>query len=247
MLKRYSLLFALALVFLALSGITYFVHYLVFHDVHHIFIYMLGDLAFLPLEVLLVVLIIERILNHREKQAKLQKLNMVVGAFFSEVGNYLLQYLLQYFGNRQEISQQLNVTANWTNKDFRKAAAFAYQLRIEINLHDMDLEHLKAFLAQKRLFLLTLLENPNLLEHDRFTDLLWAVTHLDEEFEARASVSDLPDKDLEHIAGDIQRLYDHLASEWLDYVKHLKAKYPFLFSLVSRTHPFQEHPSPIIT
>ncbi len=26
------------------------------------------------------------------------------------------------------------------------------------------------------------MKNPNLLEHDRSTDLLWAVTHLDEEF-----------------------------------------------------------------
>jgi len=38
---------------------------------------MVGDLAFLPLEVLLVVVIIERLLARREMQAKLEKLNMV--------------------------------------------------------------------------------------------------------------------------------------------------------------------------
>jgi hypothetical protein len=27
----------------------------------------------------------------------------------------------------------------------------------------------------------------------------------------------------------------------------LKVKYPFLYSLILRTHPFQEHQSPIIT
>jgi len=91
-----------------------------------------------------------------------------------------------------------------------------------------------------------MLGNPNLLEHDRFTDLLWAVTHLDEELEARQSVTGLCGNDAEHIASDIQRMYDHLASEWLDYVEHLKANYPFLFSLVLRMHPFQENPSPVI-
>jgi hypothetical protein len=45
------------------------------------------------------------------------------------------------------------------------------------------------------------------------TDLLWAVTHLDGELEARPSLSNLTDKDLEHIAADIRRLYDHLARE----------------------------------
>ncbi len=81
MIKKHYFLIILAVVFLALSGLTYFIHYVVFRDVHHIFIYMVGDLAFLPLEVLLVVIIIERILTHRERREKLQKLNMVVGAF----------------------------------------------------------------------------------------------------------------------------------------------------------------------
>ena len=245
--RRFSFVIYLAIAFVVLSGIAYFIHYLIFGDVHHIFIYMIGDLAFLPLEVLLVVFIIERLLARRETQAKLEKLNMVVGAFFSELGNYLLEDLIKHFDNRQEISAHLNITERWTKKDFKKAADFAYHLEVDVDCRNIDLGRLKAFLAEKRTFLLTMLENPNLLEHDRFTDLLWAVTHLDEELEARISFIDLPGKDLEHLAVDIQRMYDHLASEWLDYVQHLREKYPYLFSLVLRTHPFQEHRSPVIT
>ena len=245
--KRFSFITYLAIGFVALSAILYFVHYLIFQDVRHIFIYMLGDLAFLPLEVLLVVVIIERLLARREMQAKLEKLNMVVGAFFSELGNYLLQDLLKHFDNRVEISGHLNITGRWTKQDFKKAADFAYHLKVDVDCRNIDLGRLKAFLAEKRTFLLTLLENPNLLEHDRFTALLWAVTHLDEELEARTSFIGLPETDLEHLAVDVQRMYDHLASEWLDYVQHLKSKYPFLFSLVLRTHPFQEQQSPIVT
>ncbi len=245
--RRPSFVVFLAIAFVAVSAIAYLIHYLIFRDIHHIFIYMVGDLAFLPLQVLLVVVIIERLLARREMQAKLEKLNMVVGAFFSELGNHLLQDLLKRFDNRLEISSNLNVTESWTKRDFQKAVNFADHLKVEVDCRNVDLGRLKAFLAQKRTFLLTLLENPSLLEHDRFTDLLWAVTHLDEELEARTSLIGLPDKDLEHIAVDIQRMYDHLASEWLDYVQHLKSRYPFLFSLVLRTHPFQEQQSPIIT
>ena len=247
MLRRFCFVFYLAIAFLVVSAIAYFIHYLIFRDVHHIFIYMVGDLAFLPLEVLLVVLIIERVLARREKQAKLQKLNMVVGAFFTEVGNYLLNNLLKYFDNQADISAHLNITDSWTRKEFRRAAKYAYHLNVELDCSKIDLGELKNYLSERREFILSLLENPSLLKHDRFTDLLWAVTHLDEELEARPSVSDLPNNDLEHIAGDIQRLYDHLTSEWLDYVEHLKANYPFLYSLIIRTHPFQEHPSPVFT
>jgi hypothetical protein len=244
--KNYRVFLYAAVLFLAASALFYYIHYLIFEDPHHIFIYMIGDFAFLPLEVFLVVIVIERILTRREKQAMLYKLNMVIGAFFSEIGSKLLGELIGYFGNRAEISRNLNIKADWTPKDFKRAAAFAYHLKTDVDIHSIDLKELKAFLSQKRLYLLTLLENPNLLEHDRFTDLLWATTHLDEELEARPSLKDIPESDLEHLAVDIERMYDHLASEWLDYVQHLKSTYPFLYSLVLRTHPFQENPSAVV-
>jgi len=244
--RRYSTIIMLAVIFVVISGLTYLLHYYIFQDVHHIFIYMVGDLAFLPLEVFLVVIVIERILARREKTAMLQKLNMVVGAFFSEVGTRLLQRLLSSFDKHKEIQQQFAINQDWTHTDFKKAMAFATALEDKPNCLNIDLEELRTFLIQKRPFLLALLENPNLLEHERFTDLLWATFHLAEELEARPSMEDLPETDLDHIAGDIKRLYGHLAAEWLAYAEHLKSKYPFIFSLVARTHPFQEHPSPVV-
>ncbi len=244
--RGYKVFLLAAAIFVVASVVLYLLHYFIFRDPHHIFIYLLGDLAFLPLEVFIVVIVIERILSRREKQAMLYKLNMVIGAFFSEVGNWLLGDLLEHFDNREEIARSLNVTKDWTSKDFKRAAAFAYHLKIDLDCHNLDLENLRAFLSKKRMFILGLLENPNLLEHDRFTDLLWATTHLDEELEARPSLKDLPEHDLEHLAVDIERMYDHLTSEWLDYVEYLKPSYPFLYSLLLRTHPFQEHPSPVV-
>ena len=244
--KRHSYIISLASIFLGLSAVLYFVHYLIFRDAHHIFIYMLGDLAFLPLEVLLVVVVIERILARQERQDKLQKLNMVVGAFFSELGNCLLGDLIKDVDNRIEIAQNLNITAKWTHDDFKKAAKFACDVKIVVDYRKVDLEGLKLFLVGKREFLMHLLANSGLLENDDFTDVLWAVTHLDEELEARPSFTALPETDLNHIAGDISRAYSRLASEWLVYAEHLQSKYPYLFSLMVRTQPFQEHPSPIV-
>jgi len=246
MIKRNQFIFALTGIFLLLSVVGYYIHYLIFGDVHHIFLYLIGDLAFLPIQVLLVTVVIERILSRRETQAKLLKLNMVIGAFFSELGNYLLQSLLENFNNKEEISRYLNVSSVWTKKDFQKASDFAYHLPIDVNYQRLALNQLKDFLTERREFLLTMLENPSLLEHDRFTDLLWAVTHVDEELEARTSLDNLPENDLKHISDDIRRMYDHLASEWLDYVLHLKSNYPYLFSLILRTHPFQGNRSPLI-
>ena len=244
--RRYSTIIILAGILVVTSVLIYLLHYYIFRDVHHLFIFLVGDLAFLPLEVFLVVMVIERILTRREKAAILQKLNMVVGTFFSEVGTQLLQRLVSCFGQNNKIQQQFAIDQDWTHADFKKATAFATALEDKPNCLNIDLGELRTFLIQKRSFLLALLENPNLLENEHFTDLLWATFHLAEELEARPSMENLPETDLDHIAGDIKRLYGHLVTEWLAYAEHLKSKYPFLFSLVARTHPFQEHPSPVV-
>lgn len=242
--KRWIIL--MAVLFIALSALVYFIHYLIFHDSHHIFIYLVGDLGFLPLEVFIVVIVIERVLSRREKQAVLYKLNMVIGAFFSEIGNHLLAEVLPWIRNREEIASHLNIRADWSAKDFKDADEYANYLKIEMDMEQVDLNGLKNYLHSQRFYLMTLLENPSILEHDRFTDLLWATTHLAEELEARKMLVDIPESDLGHLAVDIQRLYDNLTSEWLEYAQHLKSAYPFLFSLLLRTHPFQKAPSAVV-
>ena len=76
---------------ITLAAVVYYIHFLIFRDAHHIFIYLIGDIAFVFLEVLFVTMIIHGLLVHREKQAIFNKLNMVIGAFFSEVGTELLK------------------------------------------------------------------------------------------------------------------------------------------------------------
>jgi len=232
--------------FIATSAILYFIQFLIFRDARDLFFYLVQDLAFLPFEVFLVVIVIERILARREKQALLLKLNMVVGTFFSEVGNESIRRILPSLKNKDELLQNLDVKSKWEHKEFQAALAFAdkTQYRPDINL--VNLPELKSFLVSKRNFLLRLLENPNLLEHERVTDLLWATFHLVEELEARPNFNNLPEADLRHLELDIERMYRQLTGEWVSYVEHLKNKYPYLFSLLVRTHPFQQNPSAVV-
>ena len=242
--RRYSTFIILAGIFILLSALVYFVHYLIFRDVHHIFIYMLGDIAFVPIEVLLVTLIIHRLLESREKRSILKKLNMVIGSFFSEVGTELLEYFADFDPQSSRIRERLIVTNNWSEREFSIVGRSLEACDCVIDSENDDLEDLRGFLMEKRGFLLALLGNPNLLEHESFTDLLWAVFHLAEELGHRADVRKLPDTDYEHLAGDIKRAYKLLISEWLDYMKHLKSDYPYLFSLAIRANPFDRNASP---
>jgi hypothetical protein len=244
--RRWLLLFGVALI--VASAVLFAVHYLIFDDAYNLFFYLVHGIAFIPLQVLIVGMVIERLLTVREKQSLEHKLNMVIGAFYSEVGSFLLAKLLPAVcSGAPEIRQQLNVKASWKRADFAKAVQFVHSLDCEVDLSKIDLDALRTHLHTQRAFVLRLLENPNLIEHQRFTDLLWALLHLEEELELRPSLAGLPSADEAHLRSDARRAYNALLAGWLQYVEHLKADYPYLFSLVVRTHPFQESPSPIVT
>jgi hypothetical protein len=115
-----------------------------------------------------------------------------------------------------------------------------------VDVARVDLGALREFLLGRRDFLLRLLENPNLLEHETFTDLLRAVFHLTEELESRRDLAALPETDLAHLSNDIARAYSFLVREWLAYMKHLKDNYPYLFSLAIRTNPFDPQASAVV-
>jgi len=245
--KRWNWRLSLSLALLGGSALVYVIHYLIFRDLRHIFIYLIGDIAFLFITILFVTVVFESILARREKKAMLKKMNMVIGAFFSALGRNLLAKLPLFVDNTAELAPRLAFTVRWEKADFRQAMETARTFSYRVQVTPAALRDLRACLLDNRGFLLGLLENPNLLEHERFTDLLWAVFHLVEELEMRPdSLEGLPDADYAHLAGDIQRAYSQIASEWLAYAQHLKDSYPFLFSLAVRINPFAESPSPVI-
>ncbi len=208
--------------------------------------YIFNALGFLPINVLLVTLILSKLLNVRAQEAKLEKLNMVIGTFFSEMGTDLLAELASHDDAIDGKRAILKVNAEWTKQDFKQAAKNLATKTFEVNPRHMNLPELREFFLQKRNFLLRLLENPMLFEHEGFTDVLRAVFHLTEELERRKGEESLPDTDVDHLRGDFQRVYERLLPAWLQYMDYQRLNYPYLFSLAARTNPFDREASPVV-
>jgi hypothetical protein len=244
--KRLSGQVLLGTSLLALSAIVYFLHYLIFNDPHHIFIYMLGDLGFVFIEVLLVTLLIHRLLEVREKKARLEKMNMVIETFFSEVGVHILKILSEWDPEIERIQKDFAIEEKSVDQKFKRICRCLrkHDYHTDIEKHDWDA--MKAFLVSKRDFLLRLLENQNLLEHESFTEVLWGVFHLAEELKARENFNGLPDADHNHLGGDVKRVYKQLTLHWLKHMEYLKGSFPYLFSLSLRTNPFDRKATPIV-
>ncbi|KAF5055727.1 hypothetical protein DSECCO2_374740 [anaerobic digester metagenome] len=242
--KKMGWKFRVGILLVLASAILYILNFAIFHDQHHLFFYISIDIAFVPIEVLLVVLVIETAINEKEKKVMLEKLNMVIGVFFSEVGTDLLTDIYKFDFESDKIRDKLLVNSTWSEKDFANAEEVVKNYNYDLHIKRTDpkslefLEDTREFLMSKRKFLLALLENPNLLEHETFTELLRAVFHLLEELEKREDVRNLPETDYDHLSIDTERVYTLIIYEWLQYMEHLMKDYPYLFSLAVRTNPF---------
>lgn len=235
-----------AFVLIGSSAVLSLFHVLMFSDLHSLLFYLALDVVFVPIQVLLVTVLIEQLMNERERQSLLRKLNMVIGAFFGEVGNRLIKLMGATCADSSKLEQALAVAQDWRQSHYEEAAEFIQNYRWKLDLHKVRLQDLKELLLKSRNFMLGLLQNQNLLEHDSFTDLLLAVCHLTEELEARESLQELPRSDLNHLENDIQRAFSLLVREWLSYMQHLEKHYPYMHSLSVRTNPFSPVANPVV-
>jgi len=194
----------------------------------------------------IVASITETFLKRREESFRRQKLNMVAGLFFSELGTGLLRQFTQLDPEIGILQQILKVSNEWTNEDFRKANKIINKHRFTIDSRHGDLLSMREYLQNRANFLLRMLENPILQEHGNFSDLLRAAFHLRDELLNRVDLSELPDTDRQHLEGDIVRVYKLLVLEWLSYMRYLKDNYGYLLSLAMRVNPFDPKASAVV-
>jgi hypothetical protein len=219
------------------SAAFYTIQNLIFHQPENTFFYLFQDLAFVPIQVAIVTFIINKLLNIMEVQKKNKKINVLISTFFTEVGSPVLALMSQFNRNHDELSQILRngelIKSN-SNEIKEKVSSFKY----DIYADPEKLGELACLLAEKKSFMLGLLENSNLLEHDCFTDMIWSVFHVADELQNRGDFSKLSEADIAHLSVDLQRAYPLLIQQWVGYMVYLSGEYPFLYDLAKRRNPF---------
>jgi len=188
----------------------------------------------------------ELLMERKQERDRQERLNMVVGLFFSEIGFTLLRYLSSADPGCEKLKNFFDITPEWEDGDFKKAVAMVSKQTLKLDPGRIDHAGVSDFLKQRSDLLLRLLENPNLAEHEKFTGLLRAVFHLKSELRCRSNFSAIPDSDIRHLAGDAERVYLPLTLAWLEHMRYLKDNYPFLYSLAVRTNPYKDATEPLV-
>ncbi|WP_298523459.1 hypothetical protein [uncultured Methanobrevibacter sp.] len=246
--ERLSWKMKFSILMVILIIIIYGSNYLILGDAEHIISYIWTHLGFIPVDILVVAFLLDEIIEKKEKEAMLEKLDMLMSTFFSEVGNDLISQLSSV-NKYKTNTENLKEIKNWNQNDYEnkleelKDSTVDFRADIAPEEREEFLEDLRTLLAGKREFIINLINNPNLLEKEEFTGLINAILHLDEELEHRTDLALVNDTDFGHLNGDMQRVYSKLVYEWVYYLKYLDKHYPYMIALMIRTNPFDKDAS----
>ncbi|MBR0370923.1 MAG: hypothetical protein IJH63_09460 [Methanobrevibacter sp.] len=237
---KFSIIMVIAIIVIYGSNI------LILKDPEHVISYIWTHLGFIPVDILIVAFVLDEIISKKEKEAMLEKLDMIMSTFFSEIGNDLIGQLSSVNAHKAD-TNYLESIKNWDDKDYEnklkeiKDKNIPFKADVSPENREEYLTNVRNLLVNKREFIINLLNNPNLLEKEEFSGLLTAILHLDEELEHRPDLSKVSDIDFNHLNGDMERIYNKLIHEWIYYLRYLNKHYPYMIALIVRTNPFDEN------
>lgn len=235
----------LGLMLILLSIVLHGVHYAIFKDLHHIMIYLVADIAFVPLEVFFVSLVLEQMMEKQEERKILKKMNMLVGLFYQQFGNDLLKTFVNSDENIDFSNDISLMDFSWSKKEYTKLKSFIKNHNHNIDVNKLELKQVHDLLKKNQSLMVNLISNPTLLEKEDFSDVLMSTFHLYEELEGR-DLSNLDEDDLDHLSVDCKRVYEHLSLEWVFYIEHLQKAYPYLFWTAVTTNPYDSRKAELI-
>ena len=90
----------------------------------------------------------------------MNKINMLIGVFFSEIGTRLVKLFSEFDRDPEVLRPLLLVKGNWNPQRYRDASRMIKEQTFSIEAARGDLAELKSFLVDKRMVLTSILANP---------------------------------------------------------------------------------------
>ncbi len=228
----------LILLLLCASALLYAIHYLIFRDLHHLAIFGLHELAFVPLEVILVTLGLDQLVEKTHREEARSKVSIIETLYFNESGGTMLRYLTSFDPDAARLRELLQVTQDWRSSDFRQAIRQLKSYPFLLDLDRIDFFGLHYHLSQRHEYYRSMLENPALTQSEAFTEMIMKIYLLWEELDGRTNLYQLPEKDRSYLAELLHEIYRELTEYWLDNVYNHSIHNRFRLHRAIESNPF---------
>ncbi len=219
-----------SVILIGISVCIYLIQILLFHDVRDTTFYILQDFAFMPITIAIATIVVGELVNAQERKQRLEKTRMLTSSFFTQFGSVFLLELMPRTECEQCIKEIFLFGGReneGTERDILKKASLA------VEMDEAGYTAIHNILIQNRTTLLVIASNPFLLEHQCFTEMLWSIFHLLDEYRLRGAWSQLTKEDILHINHDFENTLRLMLESWIGNIHYLQETYPEFYSAAS--------------
>ena len=216
-------------VLLAISACIYGMQILIFKDVRNTEFYIFQDMAFIPISIAITTVVVGELLDINNKRDSRQKTRMLTSTFFSDIGFELMSMLALVSNIDEELLHTINDTEL---SDLDKITAIKNS-GLTVNADMGIYTIISDVIIASKTDILILSSNPMLYDHEYFSDLLWELLHLMDEFRLRGDYVKLTPSDLTELNSDFAQVLELLLINWVVNAKYLKETYPNFYRTIT--------------
>ena len=220
------------MILIAVSAAIYLLQIAIFHEERTTAFYILQDLAFMPVTIAIATLAVGEIINDREKKDRLEKTRMLTSSFFTGMGAYLMHEILGMTNADAFIHEVVRSGADLpgTEEETRKRIQEA---KLAVHIDAAGYTKARQIITANQTNILVIASNPLIIEHECFTEMLWGVFHLMDEFRLRGTWDDLSKEDIYHFNQDFEEVLRLMLMNWVGNERYLKETDPACYAAAS--------------
>ena len=216
-------------VLLAISACIYGMQILIFKDVRNTEFYIFQDMAFIPISIAITTVVVGELLDINNKRDSRQKTRMLTSTFFSDIGFELMSMLALVSNIDEELLHTINATELSEPDKITAIKNSGLTVNADIGIYTI----ISDVIIASKTDILILSSNPMLYDHEYFSDLLWELLHLMDEFRLRGDYVKLTPNDLTELNSDFAQVLELLLINWVVNAKYLKETYPSFYRTIT--------------
>ena len=216
-------------VLLAISACIYGMQILIFKDVRNTEFYIFQDMAFIPISIAITTVVVGELLDINNKRDSRQKTRMLTSTFFSDIGFELMSMLALVSNIDEELLHTINATELSESDKITGIKNSGLTVNADMGIYTI----ISDVIIASKTDILILSSNPMLYDHEYFSDLLWELLHLMDEFRLRGDYVKLTPNDLTELNSDFAQVLELLLINWVVNAKYLKETYPNFYRTIT--------------
>ncbi len=217
-------------ILLIISFMIYGLQIIIFHDPETTAFYIFQDMAFMPFTIAIATIVVGEVMDAREKRERMEKTRMLTSNFFTEMGVSLMRVLISAADYGEGVQKVFGENMVHDDQSLLQAKDVLHRCKVHVSLTKEVYEAAKKIIMERRTTLLVISSNPLLLDHEDFTEMLWSIFHLIDEFQLRNNFNELTEEDRHHLENDFSNLLKGLLVCWTSNMLFVKETYPNFYN-----------------